>query len=321
VPDTAFGTARTVLAGLRPVPRRSRRACSARVLNRDSRDRRAGWGDKPRHRHAAGLGRHRCSRRIRRCPGPARRGPQQRSRGRPRRARARCGSSALVIWLGTGRRAIVDAGAVTSGRTGTAGSVGHVPVPASEVAGDRRRCTCGAWNHLEVYACGPAITARYVRQGAARDSGEAAGSEIDLPAIASLARAGDPLALSVIEQAGAAIGGLLGGLANVLDPDVIVLGGRVASISDLLERSVRQALASRLSRTCGRGTRLQRPRPDGRSHRRIRCCPHPPLAGRSLKPGIGRKTACNTGEHTSPAHWQQPQAVQSDHLSTLSSSS
>lgn len=160
---------------------------------------------------------------------------------------ARGHGTALVIWIGTGiGGAIVAADGVLSGRTGTAGAVGHVPVPvavAVAVDGDGQRCTCGAWDHLEAYAAGPAITARYMRRAAAEGCGKIADDQACLPAIASLARAGEPLALSVIEQAGTAIGGVLGGLANVLDPDVIVLGGGVAAVADLLERPVRRALA------------------------------------------------------------------------------
>jgi len=152
--------------------------------------------------------------------------------------------TALVVWIGTGiGGAIIDAGTVLAGRTSTAGSVGHVPVPAGWTGGDRRQCTCGAWDHLEAHAAGPAIAARYLRLASSEDLEQASRAAADLRAIAALARAGDSLALSVIEQAGTAIGAVLGGLSNMLDPDVIVLGGGVAAISDLLERAIRRALA------------------------------------------------------------------------------
>ncbi len=104
--------------------------------------------------------------------------------------------TALIIWLGTGiGGAIIHAGAVLVGRTSTAGSVGHVPVPAASIAGDRRQCTCGAWDHLEAHASGPAIRARYVRLASAEDVEQASQAAADVPAIAELARAGDSLAL------------------------------------------------------------------------------------------------------------------------------
>jgi glucokinase len=157
-------------------------------------------------------------------------------------AEGRC--SALVVWVGTGiGGAIVSNGTVVSGRSSTAGAVGHVPVSEHCATGGRRRCTCGGWDHLEAYASGPAITERYFRL-AAEGRFTPADLRADLADIAAFARSGDQLGLSVIQEAGGALGAVLGGLANVLDPDVIVVGGGVTAIWDLLDGPVRQGLAS-----------------------------------------------------------------------------
>lgn len=157
---------------------------------------------------------------------------------------ARGYDTALAVSVGTGiGGAIVRNGTVIPGRTGSAGAIGHVPVSPAAADPRGRRCTCGCVDHLEAYASGPAITASYLHLAAAGGSADQPAAAASLPAIASLARSGDHLALSVVAQAGEALGGVVGGLANVLDPDVIVIGGGVAVLSDLLEVPVRSGLA------------------------------------------------------------------------------
>jgi glucokinase len=150
-------------------------------------------------------------------------------------------ATAVIVSIGTGiGGALARDGKVLTGRTGSAGSVGHVPVPAAE----RRRCSCGGWNHLEAYASGPAITASYRESvGCPPGASPASGNPPALPVIADLARAGDPAARAAIGQAAGALGYALGGLLNVLDPDVVVIGGGVAALADLLSEPLRRGVA------------------------------------------------------------------------------
>jgi glucokinase len=138
--------------------------------------------------------------------------------------------SALIVAVGTGiGGAIICGGAVVAGRTGTAGAVGHVPVPAPVP----RRCPCGRMGHVEAYASGPAIVADYVARG---------GVAARLEEVAGNARAGDELAREVIATAGAILGTALGGLSNVLDPELIVVGGGAANLGELLFDPLEAAL-------------------------------------------------------------------------------
>lgn len=74
---------------------------------------------------------------------------------------------------------------------------------------------------LEDFASGPALAARY---------SEAAGIWApDAEAVLRLSQAGDPVALSVVESAAAALGGAMGLLANSLDPEAIIVGGGLGS--------------------------------------------------------------------------------------------
>ncbi|WP_274385973.1 ROK family protein [Streptosporangium sp. KLBMP 9127] len=89
--------------------------------------------------------------------------------------------TALVVTVGTGiGGALVVDGELVPGRTGTAGALGHLPVPAP---GPARRCPCGRTGHLEAYASGPAILARHRELGGAGE---------DLADVAGLAAAAIP---------------------------------------------------------------------------------------------------------------------------------
>jgi len=139
-------------------------------------------------------------------------------------------TDALVVAVGTGiGGGIVHRGRLVVGASGSAGSIGHIPVPSPA----RRRCPCGGWNHLEAHAAGPAIEASYA---------ETTGWSIRLPAIATSARAGDPIACSVINEAATVLGRALGGAVNLLDPDVLVIGGGVAALQDLITEPLRRGL-------------------------------------------------------------------------------
>lgn len=135
---------------------------------------------------------------------------------------ARGARTALMIAIGTGiGGAILVNGSIENGRTGTAGSLGHVPAPTSS----GRLCSCGAPDHLEALASGPAMEDAYQSR---------TGMRLDLRAIGALANQGNPCAQNVVSAAGSMVGRVLAGVANVIDPDVIVIGGGVSSLGALL---------------------------------------------------------------------------------------
>lgn len=137
---------------------------------------------------------------------------------------------ALVVAIGTGiGGALIQHGSLVLGRTGTAGAIGHIPAPSR----DARPCPCGRTGHLEAYASGPAIVAQYVSKG---------GQAERLEQVAAQARGGDTPALTVIRDAATTLGHALGGVATLLDPDVIVIGGGVAQLGDLLLEPLERAL-------------------------------------------------------------------------------
>ncbi|UEA81722.1 ROK family transcriptional regulator [Tsukamurella paurometabola] len=113
------------------------------------------------------------------------------------------------------------------GTNGTAGEVGHLTLDEHGPP-----CRCGGRGCLEAYAS----TAAVVAMLAGRHPG------IDFDGALELARGGDAAARRAVEDAGLHLGWGLAGVANLLDPDLIVLGGDMARAGDLLLESTRMGL-------------------------------------------------------------------------------
>lgn len=144
-------------------------------------------------------------------------------------------TSLLHVAVGTGVGAAYVhtglPGKVLSGAHAAAGHAGHLP---SREAGDLP-CPCGGRGHLEAVAAGPALAREHTRR---------TGVEVvDLREVAALAAGGDPDAGAVIELGGRAVGAAVGGLVNLLDPDVVVVGGGVAGLGDRWWGPLRAAVA------------------------------------------------------------------------------
>lgn len=148
-----------------------------------------------------------------------------------------CGErgSLLFAAVGTGvGGALACDGRMLHGSAGIAGHIGHLPSP--EAAG--LDCSCGGAGHLEAVASGPGITALYERL-----SGRAADR---LQTVAERAAAGDGSAAGAITTGARAMGRVLGGLANALGPDRVVVGGGVPGIGPLYWEALTDAFAGEL---------------------------------------------------------------------------
>lgn len=144
----------------------------------------------------------------------------------------------LAVILGTGCGAgLVVGGGLIEGANGVAGEIGHMPLPwptAEERAS--RQCWCGRVDCLETYVCGPAFEADY----AAR-----AGTVLPAERIAALAGAGDPVAGAALDLYIDRLARGLAAVGDMMDPDVIVLGGGMSKAPGLYA-PLRQAFAERL---------------------------------------------------------------------------
>jgi fructokinase len=128
--------------------------------------------------------------------------------------------------LGTGvGGGIVVAGQPLAGANAIAGEWGHNPLPLlAPEDGPPVPCGCGRSGCIETWLNGAAL---------ARDFGRVAGRAADGPEIAGLAAQGDAAALAALARYQRRLAIALAGVVNLLDPDVIVLGGGLSAIRTL----------------------------------------------------------------------------------------
>jgi len=150
----------------------------------------------------------------------------------------------ITVSTGVGGGVIID-GRPLLGADGTAGEVGHITVEL-----DGPRCGCGGIGHVEAIASGTALArdARAMLVDAVdsplarlAESGEAVDAEL----VARAAAQGDEACVALLERAFVAIGALCASLVNLLDPEVIVIGGSIAEHHPRLFEIARRELGRR----------------------------------------------------------------------------
>lgn len=135
----------------------------------------------------------------------------------------------LTIGTGIGGGVIID-GELYRGSTGAASEPGHMVI---DFDGPPCQGNCPNRGCLETFASGTAL-AREGRAAAEREPSSALGKalaehgEIVGKTVTDAANEGDPTAAAVVEEAGRRLGAGLSSLANIFEPEVIVLGGGVA---------------------------------------------------------------------------------------------
>jgi fructokinase len=133
----------------------------------------------------------------------------------------------VILGTGTGGGVVVN-GRVIEGRHRIAGEWGHNPLPwpqNGEHPGPP--CYCGRTGCIETFLSGPGLTETYVA---------IAGRRADAAEIAAMAQAGDASADEALAIYESRLARALASIINVLDPDVIVLGGGVSNIARLYGR-------------------------------------------------------------------------------------
>ena len=140
--------------------------------------------------------------------------------------------------VGTG---VVVQGEVLRGRNNIAGEFGHVPLSL-----DGPRCSCGASGCWEAYISNRATLARYF--GRPMELPGPVPSEQKAFTIEDLiarARAGDSKAAAALQATARYLGLGLASVINALDPARVYVGGEITAAWDLIEATVRAALAER----------------------------------------------------------------------------
>lgn len=157
----------------------------------------------------------------------------------PPSERPRC---LVCLTLGTGvGGAVLLNGIPLRGIDGTAGQIGHITV---DPAG--KNCDCGSAGCLNSYASGTAITARYAELSAAGSTLEAAPEAAARKAdFREALRTGDPQAQQALTEATTALIVAISNMVNVLNPEVVVLGGGVAGLGSTLIDPVQREVSRR----------------------------------------------------------------------------
>jgi fructokinase len=130
----------------------------------------------------------------------------------------------VIIGTGTGGGIVVH-GRVIEGRNRIAGEWGHNPMPWPE--DDERpgpRCYCGRTGCIETFLSGPGLSRTYAALG---------DQEVEADEVAARANAGDAAASRALDIYERRLARSLASIINVLDPDVIVLGGGLSNIERL----------------------------------------------------------------------------------------
>jgi predicted NBD/HSP70 family sugar kinase len=127
---------------------------------------------------------------------------------------------------------LILGGAPYRGVTGVAGELGHLAV-----VDDGLICRCGNRGCLETIANSVAVTGLLSRS---------LGEPIDLERLLELVAAGDRGARRAVSDAGAAVGIALAAMINVLNPELVVIGGELAAAGDVLLDPIRAAVERRV---------------------------------------------------------------------------
>lgn len=133
----------------------------------------------------------------------------------------------VILGTGTGGGLVLH-GAIWRGRNAVAGEWGHNPLPAprpDELPGPP--CYCGRQGCIETFLSGP---------GLARDHQARTGETLGAEELAAAAAAGRTTALETLARYEERLARALASVINVLDPDVIVLGGGLSNLRRLYVR-------------------------------------------------------------------------------------
>ena len=151
----------------------------------------------------------------------------------------------LTVSTGIGGGIIID-GKLYEGASGAAGELGHMTI---DVNGPR--CACGNIGCLEMLASGKAIAReaqRLIAQGAKTimlDLAEGDAQFVTAVTVATAAQKGDAVALSVVNKAATNLGVGLVNFVNIFNPEMIIVGGGVGKMGELLLKPARKVVSER----------------------------------------------------------------------------
>ncbi|HYF09813.1 MAG TPA: ROK family protein [Acetobacteraceae bacterium] len=133
---------------------------------------------------------------------------------------------AVILGTGVGGGIVAD-GRVVDGPNRTGGEWGHTPLPwmTPDEYRTRPRCWCGRPGCIETFLSGPGLAADCDGPGSR-----------DASTIPGRAAAGEARAAAALERHADRLGRALAMVVNILDPEVIVLGGGLSNMAHLYDR-------------------------------------------------------------------------------------
>jgi glucokinase len=162
----------------------------------------------------------------------------------------------VCLTLGTGvGGGIVSEGQILRGADGYAGEIGHMTLNERGP-----RCKCGSRGCVEAYLGADALVAaarRRLRRTRSRLLRPSQGS-LSPQLLARAARQGDRVAIAVLEEAGGHLGTAVASIANVLNPDRVVIGGGVAGAFGIMRRRVLDVVRERAFAESARNLKVTR---------------------------------------------------------------
>lgn len=160
------------------------------------------------------------------------------------------------IKVGTGIGAgLLLEGQIYRGSTGCAGEIGHITIDENGPL-----CTCGNRGCLEAIAGGAAIARKAmeaVRMGQRTQLAEMVhNGKLTVADVMNAARHGDHLAQRITAEAGMHLGTAIANIVNLFNPSMVVIGGSVGQIGDLLLEPIRLTVQRRSLLVASRNVRI-----------------------------------------------------------------
>ncbi|MEV0328409.1 ROK family protein [Micromonospora echinospora] len=158
----------------------------------------------------------------------------------------------LTVSTGVGGGLILDR-RLYRGAAGNGGEFGHVILDWNG-----RVCGCGQRGCVEAYASGSAIARRAVEALAGDEpSSLRDAATVTAEAVAAHAAQGDPLARRIWDESTAALGRAVAVMINMVEPQLVVLGGGVTRAGDALLLPVRRAALGQAMRPAAAAARIE----------------------------------------------------------------
>ena len=160
----------------------------------------------------------------------------------------------IKVGRGIGAGLLID-GQVYHGATGSAGEIGHITIEENGPL-----CSCGNRGCLEAIAGGNAVAVNAIEK--IKNGGRSSLSSIrPIESITSgividEAFKGDLLSQQILADAGRHLGTAIAGLVNLFNPNIVIIGGNMARIGDLLLEPIRKAVQERSLRAASSNLRV-----------------------------------------------------------------